>query len=102
VATFGGLWQALSFGVLGLRPLPHALLVDPHVPGSWQRLRMRVRFHGARLDIQAWRDAVCIASTAPVDVVLPHTGPGVVPAVRVLPGRMGRWRRAGDAGWELE
>jgi trehalose/maltose hydrolase-like predicted phosphorylase len=105
VATFGGLWQALAFGFLGLRPLPHALLVDPHIPRRWQRLQMRSRFQGARLDIEAWPDMVCITSTAPVDVVLPQPGayPGAtVPAVQVVPGRVRRWRRAGDAGWELQ
>jgi trehalose/maltose hydrolase-like predicted phosphorylase len=105
VATFGGLWQALAFGFLGLRPLPHALLVDPHIPSRWQRLQMRLRFQGARLDIEAWPDLVCITSTAPVDVVLPQPGtyPGAtVPAVQVVPGQVRRWRRAGDDGWEVE
>jgi trehalose/maltose hydrolase-like predicted phosphorylase len=102
VATFGGLWQALAFGFLGLRPLPHALLVAPHIPRRWQRLQMRLRFHGARLDIQAWPDTVCVTSTATVAVVLPQPSPAAVPAVQVVPGQMRRWRRAGDAGWELE
>jgi trehalose/maltose hydrolase-like predicted phosphorylase len=101
VATFGGLWQALAFGFLGLRPFPHALLVDPHIPDRWQRLQMRVRFHGVRLDIEARPDTVCITGTAPVDVALPRPGSAADPVVRVLPGQTGRWRRAGDAGWEL-
>jgi trehalose/maltose hydrolase-like predicted phosphorylase len=101
MATFGGLWQALAFGFLGLRPLPHALLVDPHIPDRWQRLQMRVRFHGARLDIQAWPDTVRITSTTPVDVVLPQPAGAAVRAVRVARGQVRRWRRAG-AGWELE
>jgi trehalose/maltose hydrolase-like predicted phosphorylase len=106
LATFGGVWQALAFGFLGLRPLPHALLVDPRIPRGWQRLQMRLRFHGARLDVQAWPDTVCVTSTRPVDVALPHpptTHPDpAVPAVRVVPGQVRRWRRAGDVGWELE
>jgi trehalose/maltose hydrolase-like predicted phosphorylase len=106
LATFGGVWQALAFGFLGLRPLPHALLVDPRIPRGWQRLQMRLRFHGARLDVQAWPDTVCVTSTTPVDVALPHpptTHPDpAVPAVRVVPGQVRRWRRAGDVGWELE
>ena len=79
---------------------------------------MRLRFHGARLDIQASPDAVRITSDATVDVVLPvanaalreaASAPGAGSAttqtgevVRVVPGEVRRWRRAGDVGWELE
>ena len=97
LATFGGVWQALAFGFLGVRPLARALLVDPRIPRTWQRVQMRLRFHGARLDIQASPDAFRITSNAPADVVLTRRGA----PVRVVPGEVRRWRRVGEAGWEL-
>lgn len=63
LATMGGVWQALVMGFLGLRPRRRALAVDPRpLPWGWERLEVRVRYHGetvrlvlepAHLDIRA-------------------------------------------------
>ena len=46
LATMGGVWQALAFGFLGLRPSGHALDIDPCLPGEWDGLALRFRFRG--------------------------------------------------------
>ena len=38
LATMGGLWQALAYGFLGLRPASDALGIDPCLPAKWPAL----------------------------------------------------------------
>ncbi len=94
IATFGGVWQALAFGFLGLRAMPDHLLVDPHVPSAWEELAMRVRFHGQRLRVTAHQDDFTLVPEAPLTVDVPGAGRHEV----APPGTT--WRRAGD-GWEV-
>jgi len=98
VATFGGVWQALVFGFAGIRPGPGGVLaVDPHVPASWRRLRIRLLFGGRRLEVSAGPEDLHISGDGPVPVVVP--GPGAEQgAVEVTPGGL-RWRRD-ENGWE--
>jgi trehalose/maltose hydrolase-like predicted phosphorylase len=70
VATFGGTWQALAHGFLGLRALPTALAVDPVLPASWDAVHMTVRFRGARVALQASHDELRVASDRPLRVQL--------------------------------
>ena len=51
LATMGGVWQALAFGFMGLRPRAGMLHVDPVLPPTWSALELRLRFHGAKLQM---------------------------------------------------
>jgi trehalose/maltose hydrolase-like predicted phosphorylase len=53
LATMGGLWQALAYGFLGLRPSGETLNIDPCLPVAWQALGLRLRFRGRRIRVRA-------------------------------------------------
>ncbi|MBD0293281.1 MAG: glycoside hydrolase family 65 protein [Jiangellaceae bacterium] len=65
LATFGGVWQALAYGFLGLRTHDDVLDVDPRLPSAWQALGLRLRFRGARIGVRADSDAVAISCSEP-------------------------------------
>jgi beta-phosphoglucomutase family hydrolase len=93
MATFGGVWQALVFGYLGMRPEGAALHVDPRVPPSWETLRLRLRFRGVRVHVEAGPRSMRLWAEGEVRVAVPGSvGPDVV-------GPDGaQWEREGD-GW---
>jgi trehalose/maltose hydrolase-like predicted phosphorylase len=68
LAAMGGVWQALAYGFLGLRPRDGALDVDPHLPGAWTALSLTFRFHGARVTVRSTHDDVTIACGVPTVV----------------------------------
>jgi alpha,alpha-trehalose phosphorylase len=58
----GGVWQALAFGFVGLRPRGDVLELDPRLPPSWRALELRVVFRGSRVRIRVEPDAVTAAA----------------------------------------
>jgi trehalose/maltose hydrolase-like predicted phosphorylase len=90
-ATMGGVWQAITFGFLGLRPAGDGgLTVDPRLPDRWRQVELRLRVHGEPMRVRAGHDRVEIDCRSPVTV-----GIGGQPAVRLAaPG--GRFTRADD------
>ncbi|HSJ46057.1 MAG TPA: glycosyl hydrolase family 65 protein [Euzebyales bacterium] len=87
VATFGGVWQALVFGFLGLRPAGAALLLDPVLPATWNSLEVMLRFRGGRVVVRAHHHHVHVACERPVSVRLgpDRHGVTVAPPGRELP-----------------
>jgi trehalose/maltose hydrolase-like predicted phosphorylase len=74
LATMGGVWQALAYGFMGLRPRRGTLVVDPVVPSSWGMLSLNVRFRGVRLRLQATTDTLRVTADRPVTVEVPGHG----------------------------
>jgi trehalose/maltose hydrolase-like predicted phosphorylase len=68
LATMGGLWQALAYGFLGLRPELGTLAIDPCLPEKWSALGLRLRFGGQPIGIRAQHDRVAISCDAPLRV----------------------------------
>jgi trehalose/maltose hydrolase-like predicted phosphorylase len=93
LATFGGVWQALAHGFLGLWPAAEGLTIDPRLPDQWTALEMTVRFGGGRVRVRAEHDTVTICAGAPVPVRL-----GGGSATVVGPARA-QFKRKADA-WE--
>jgi trehalose/maltose hydrolase-like predicted phosphorylase len=87
VATFGGVWQALVYGFLGLRPAGAALLLDPVLPATWTSLEVMLRFRGGRVVVRAHHQHVHVACERPVAVRLGRDGHSVTvtPPGRDLP-----------------
>lgn len=71
LATMGGVWQALTFGFLGLRPTKRGLLLDPKLPSTWQALEVSVRFHGTAVRVRATQSGVDVMPAAVAHVELP-------------------------------
>jgi trehalose/maltose hydrolase-like predicted phosphorylase len=95
VATFGGVWQALASGFLGLRPSGHGLGMDPHLPAAWDAVELRLRYHGRRLRVRAGHDRLELTVDGPLPLELPG-----LPARPVVPPGAS-WRRSGPA-WQEE
>jgi len=93
LATFGGVWQALAYGFLGLWPAADGLTIDPRLPDQWTALEMTVRFGGQRVRVRAEHDTVTISTGAAVPVRL-----GGGSATVVGPARA-QFKRKADA-WE--
>lgn len=75
MATMGGLWQAAVMGFCGIQRRGEALRLDPQLPEAWKRVRLPLRFRGARLhvDLRARKDRVDAGITveeAPVTLQL--------------------------------
>jgi kojibiose phosphorylase len=56
IAALGGIWQALAFGFLGMRPSEEGLRFTPHIPPGWGSLSMPITWRGSRLRATAWPD----------------------------------------------
>lgn len=93
LATMGGVWQALAFGFMGLRPRAGMLHIDPVLAPSWSALELRLRFHGASVQVRKERAQLSVRADRRTSVVV-----GGTPFV-VGPGVLG-FRRRG-ARWEL-
>jgi trehalose/maltose hydrolase-like predicted phosphorylase len=66
LATMGGVWQALAYGFLGLRPRAGVLEVDPCLPRSWTALELRLRFGGHPIGVRADHDTITVSCHEPV------------------------------------
>jgi trehalose/maltose hydrolase-like predicted phosphorylase len=49
LATMGSVWQAAVMGFAGIQRRDQALLVDPHLPTTWNAVSVPLLFRGARL-----------------------------------------------------
>jgi len=81
VATLGGLWQAVVTGFAGVRvhgPDDDTLVLDPHIPTSWEELRLRLRWHGRVLRLRCWEDRAHVRCRVPVKVQLGAQAPVTV------------------------
>lgn len=65
-ATFGGLWQALAHGFLGLQVDGKTLGIDPCLPPSWSAVALRLRFQGHPIGVRAEHDRVSVSCTEPL------------------------------------
>lgn len=75
LATMGGVWQALAFGFLGLRPEDGGLAVDPRLPTAWKALGLGFRFGGKAIRVRAEHDRVAISCDAPLVVRVADRAP---------------------------
>jgi len=68
IAAMASLWQAIVMGFGGVRPSGSELLLDPHVPGSWDVLEFPVSFRGAMLTITITPSETRVRSDRPTRV----------------------------------
>ncbi len=93
VATFGGAWQALATGFLGLAPAGGALRLDPKLPAAWDAVELRLRFRGRRVRLRVAHDLVEVAGDGALEVAFAGCPPRTVGAAGTC------WTRSGS-GWE--
>lgn len=101
LATMGGVWQALAFGFLGIRPArakgeEAVLEVDPSLPDTWTTLGLSFRFNGHRVSVRAGHDNVDIACELPLLVGVADQAPAMCEppgaSFPLVPGNMRRRR----------
>jgi trehalose/maltose hydrolase-like predicted phosphorylase len=72
IATMGSMWQAVAYGMAGVRPLggtvEGALRIDPRLPSGWDSLELGLRFRGTKLRLRIEPERVTLTASAPVDV----------------------------------
>ncbi len=68
LATMGSLWQAIAFGIAGLRPQADVLEVDPRLPPRWRSLSVVVSFRSSRVLVQVDDSRVLISADRPIMV----------------------------------
>lgn len=66
LATMGGLWQALTFGFLGLRVTTAGVDIDPRLPDEWDGLEISLLVLGSHLRIRTSHRLVEIESALPL------------------------------------
>lgn len=93
LATMGGVWQAIVFGFAGARARDRVLELDPRLPANWERLSVKLRFQGRRLQLRLSDREIEIDTDGLIQVGLPGRAPDEV----APPGR--RFVR-GSGGWE--
>jgi hypothetical protein len=92
LATMGGVWQAMVFGFAGARARDGELLLDPRLPTNWERLSIRLRFRGRRLQLVLGSEEIEVFTDGPIRVRLPGRSSDVVAAPgRRFAFRSGRW-----------
>lgn len=97
LATMGGLWQAVTRGVLGLRPIKDGLLIDPWVPPDWGTITVRVIYHSTPVRIDASSDGLRVSASDPVALVITGIGPLREHHIEMSRTDAGRaWDRAHD------
>jgi trehalose/maltose hydrolase-like predicted phosphorylase len=52
LAAMGSVWQALVWGFAGVHPERDRLRIDPNVPSELERLDVRLRFRGRRVELE--------------------------------------------------
>ncbi|HEU5102405.1 MAG TPA: glycosyl hydrolase family 65 protein, partial [Roseiflexaceae bacterium] len=57
IAALGGIWQALAYGFVGMRPQDAGLRFEPHIPAHWGELRLPIRWRGSQLRVIARSDS---------------------------------------------
>jgi trehalose/maltose hydrolase-like predicted phosphorylase len=72
IAALGALWQAAVFGFAGLSAGTEGVRVDPHLPGPWRWMRLRVQWQGRRLTLRLARGEVeaTLESGAPMSLII--------------------------------
>jgi kojibiose phosphorylase len=77
-ANFGGSWQAAVFGFGGVEVFSDKLKLSPNLPERWDRLKFRLRYRGALLEIEAAHGSTHVTllepGANPVDVELRGQG----------------------------
>jgi trehalose/maltose hydrolase-like predicted phosphorylase len=99
MATLGGLWQATVFGMVGIRQRDGRLLVDPHLPPTWEELSIPLQWRGRKLSLSIRRNpeevAVQLQCGAPMTLYMPQGT-----SVEIESGHRYVSRRI-EAGWGM-
>jgi trehalose/maltose hydrolase-like predicted phosphorylase len=66
IAAMGSLWQALAWGVAGIRPEGDVLRVDPRPMAGIDQLELRVKFRGVPVRVRIGPSEVTVTAASPI------------------------------------
>ena len=72
VASAGGVWMALVYGLGGMRDHEGVLCFRPRLPAAWSSLCFAVRIRGQRLEVEIERDSVTYTLRGTEELTLRH------------------------------
>jgi trehalose/maltose hydrolase-like predicted phosphorylase len=97
IAAMGGVWQAIVHGFAGIRPGTEALSVDPHLPSSWDRIRLRLHYRNVPCSFTLAHDTIEVSVEAGFDIILPGgRRASLAPGSNRFENRGGSWQRRQD------
>jgi trehalose/maltose hydrolase-like predicted phosphorylase len=78
-------------GVRVTNPDDDVLVLDPHIPGQWDELRIKLQWHGTTVSLRCLNDAVHVACSTDLRVRLSSDAPVLITApggwvARSVPG----------------
>lgn len=85
LATMGGVWQALTYGFLGLRPHADRMDLDPLLPSAWRALSVRLWFHGGIVALRADHTTLTVECAAPLTVAIAGRTHRCLPGTTAFP-----------------
>lgn len=101
IATLGGLWQAAVFGMGGIRLREDGLVVDPHLPSTWDRLSFPLQWRARRILVTIEREpgqvTIDFRSGEPMTIELSQ---GFVHRITSNHRYVARWVGPGWGGWQ--
>ena len=63
LGSLGGLWQAVTFGFLGLSLQEKGLRLDPHLPSSWTSIGLPIRWRNRRIRLLVQNSPLALSAT---------------------------------------
>jgi len=74
-AACGALWQVVTMGFAGMRPIDGGYAFDPHLPPDWREVAFPLVYHGRRIRVRVKADSLEVSADAgndgPVRIVVP-------------------------------
>jgi trehalose/maltose hydrolase-like predicted phosphorylase len=106
MATLGGLWQAAVFGMAGVRLRDNGLIIDPHLPLTWEQWSFRLQWRGRTLTIAISRQpgyvSVDLQTGGPMTIELGQGVQGTVKQMEPAHRYIARWMGSRWGEWEVK
>lgn len=74
VASIGGTWMAVTYGLAGMRDHGGILSFDPRLPIQWESIRFPLTIRGSELEVMLFHDQAIYTLRKGVDLIIRHQG----------------------------
>ncbi len=74
VASIGGTWMAVTYGLAGMRDYSGVLSFDPRLPNEWEAIRFPITVRGSELEVELVRDQASYRLRKGPDLTILHQG----------------------------
>ncbi|MFO8088642.1 MAG: beta-phosphoglucomutase family hydrolase [Desulfatiglandaceae bacterium] len=74
VASIGGTWMAITYGLAGMRDHGGILAFDPRIPIEWEAIRFSLMVRGSMLEVELVQDSATYRLREGADLTIQHQG----------------------------